>query len=86
MKKCGKNSGYLNEIEKIQMVPHFRNKYSAYMQNYLRLREYTLPTFTNSRIGIKMLQKLRLPREVFMLSDFIIYCKIKEFSSYSSSI
>ena len=36
MKECGKN-----EIEKIQVVPRFRNKYSSYIQNYLRLIEYT---------------------------------------------
>ena len=33
---------------------------------------------------MKMLQKLRLPEEVFILSDDIIYCKIKEFSGYIS--
>ena len=41
MKECDKNQGYLNKIEKIQVVPRFRNKYSSYMQNYLRLIEYT---------------------------------------------
>ena len=39
MKKGGKDWGYLNEIEKIQVVPHFCNKHSSYMENYLRRRE-----------------------------------------------
>ena len=39
--KFGKNWGYLNEIDKRQVVPHFRNEYNSYMQSYLRLREYT---------------------------------------------
>ena len=38
MKKCGKNWGYLHEIEEIQVVPHFRNKYNSYMQNYQRFK------------------------------------------------
>ena len=41
MKKCGKNWDNLKEIDKIQVVPHFRDKNSSYMQSYLRLRDYT---------------------------------------------
>ena len=84
MKKCGKNWGYPNEIEKIQVVPHFQNKYSSYMQNHLKLREYTSSHIQqNPNENVTKVEVTWGSLYTFRLY-YIIYCKIKEFSDYIS--
>ena len=84
MNKCGKNWGYINEIEEIQVAPHFRNKLHVKLPKTQSVNPFLHSETPESKL--KMLQKLRLAKEIFIFSDCIIYCKIKEFSSYSSSI
>ena len=85
--KCGKTLGYLHKIEQNTIVNlvfltsvHVKCKTTSYQENI------PLPTFRNKRMQIKILQKLRLLEDLFILSNCIISSKMKDFSNLSFSI